>query len=144
VLVGVYGNEVLLGDFGSLGNGGGNVCTLGDTDTNAILTVTHNNEGAETEPAATLYYAGYAVNVQDALVELLLFGSKFGAATVTTGAARTAWTATLAATATAVTLVATLALRSLALAGTLGLLVLLSCLCFGCCSWGCSFVFSHG
>ena len=37
--------------------------------------VTYNNEGTETEAAATFYNAGNAVNVQSALVKLLFFWS---------------------------------------------------------------------
>jgi hypothetical protein len=132
----VNGNEVLLGNFGSFGDSRGNVGTLRDTDTNAVLAVTHNNECAKTEAATAFYYAGNAVDVQNALVKLLLFGSNFGATTIAT----TVTAALTATVSTAVALVAaTLATLALALRG----LVLLSSLCFGCCSGGCSVVLSH-
>jgi hypothetical protein len=69
--------HVFFSDFGSLSNSSCHVSTLGDTDTNLTFVVTCDYEGAETEPAATFYDTGDAVNVDYALVELLFFNSHF-------------------------------------------------------------------
>jgi len=124
----VHGNEVFLGNVGGLGNGCGYIRTLGNADTDAVLAVAHNNEGAEAEATAALYYAGYAVDVQYALIELLFFRSNLGPTAVTARAA-------------ALTTAATAVVPVVA---SLVLLVLLSRLCFGCCSWGWGSILSHG
>jgi hypothetical protein len=61
-----------LADFGCLGNGRGDIRTFRDADSDAGLTVTDDHESTETEAAAAFYDAGYAVDVQRALIELLL------------------------------------------------------------------------
>jgi hypothetical protein len=89
------GYEVLLGNFGSLGNGSGDVSAFSSTDTNAVFAVANDDQRAETEPAAALNYAGHAVDVYDALVKLLFFGCNLWAAA--------AWAARAAAIACATT-----------------------------------------
>jgi hypothetical protein len=79
---------VLLGNFGSFGDGSGDISTLGDADTD-FLAVTDDDERAETETAAAFDDTGDAVDVQRALIKLLFFWSLL----------RTAATAVIATTA---------------------------------------------
>jgi hypothetical protein len=72
-LVQVNHHHVLFSDVGSFGNGCGYVCALGDTNADFVFTVANDDQRTEAEAAAALYNAGHAVDVQGALVELLLF-----------------------------------------------------------------------
>jgi hypothetical protein len=78
-------DEVLFGNFSRFGNGGSNVGTLGNANSYAVFAVAHNYQCAETEATATLYDAGYAVNVNHALVELFFFWRNFGATATAVG-----------------------------------------------------------
>src|SRR5665213_2458358 len=64
---------VLLGNVSSLRYGSLNVGAFTHTNANFAFVVTKDNQSLETETAATLNNAGYAVNVYNALVVLLLF-----------------------------------------------------------------------
>jgi hypothetical protein len=64
---------VLFGNLGCFRNSRCYVSTLGNANPDPIFAITHNNEGPKSETATALYDAGYAVDVDNALVKLLFF-----------------------------------------------------------------------
>jgi hypothetical protein len=59
----MYGDHVLLSNFGCFGDSSGNIGAFGDPDTDAILLVANDDECAEAEATTAFNYAGNTVDV---------------------------------------------------------------------------------
>jgi hypothetical protein len=64
---------VFLGNLGSFGNGSSDISAFGYANTDLALVVANDDEGAEAEATAASHYAGYTVDVHNALVKFFLF-----------------------------------------------------------------------